>query len=85
MYMHYAPESVHWNTGKHALKRRAVCTDSSVFTAIATDARKVGINDENPAKCYLETKELEYEYFEVLKTYVPMMLEKQEFFKSAFQ
>lgn len=34
---------------------------------------------------YLETKKLEYEYFEVLKTYVPMMLEKQEFFKSAFQ
>ena len=57
----------------------------SQIDAIATDARKVGINDENPAKCYLETKELEYEYFEVLKTYVPMMLEKQEFFKSAFQ
>ena len=57
----------------------------SQIDAIATDARKVGINDENTAKCYLETKELEYEYFEVLKTYVPMMLEKQEFFKSAFQ
>ena len=48
-------------------------------------ARKVVTNNENPAKCYLETKKLEYEYFEVLKTYVPMMLEKQEFFKSAFQ
>lgn len=57
----------------------------SQIDAIATDARKVVTNDENPAKCYLETKKLEYEYFEVLKTYVPMMLEKQEFFKSAFQ
>ena len=32
----------------------------SEIDAIATDARKVGINDENPAKCYLETKELVY-------------------------
>ena len=56
----------------------------SQIDAIATDARKVVTNNENPAKCYLKTKELEYEYFEVLKTYVPMMLEKQEFFKSAF-
>jgi len=30
--MHYAAENVHWNTGKHALDDRAVCTDSSVFT-----------------------------------------------------
>ena len=57
----------------------------SQIDAIATDARKVVTNDENPAKCYLETKKLEYEYFEVLKTYVLMMLEKLEFFKSAFQ
>ena len=57
----------------------------SQIDAIATDARKVVTNNENPAKCYLETKELECEYFEVLKTYVPMMLEKQEFFKQAFQ
>ena len=57
----------------------------SQIDAIATDARKVVTNDENLAKCYLETKELEYEYFEVLKTYVPLMLEKHEFFKQAFQ
>lgn len=57
----------------------------SQIDAIATDARKVVTNNENPAKCYIKTKELEYEYFEVLKTYVPMMLEKQEFFKQAFQ
>lgn len=55
------------------------------INAIATDARKVETNKENPAKRYLTTKEFEYQYFEVLKTYVPKMLEKQEFFKSAFQ
>ena len=32
MYVHYAAESVHRNTGKHALDDRAVCTNSSVFT-----------------------------------------------------
>ena len=32
MYVHYAAESVHWNTEKHALDDRAVCSDLSVFT-----------------------------------------------------
>ena len=30
--MHYAAESVHWNSGKHALDDRAVCTTLSVYT-----------------------------------------------------
>ena len=38
--MHYVPESVHRNTGKHALDDRAVCTESSVSTAWVSNSAK---------------------------------------------
>ena len=44
MYVHYAAESVHRNTGKHALDDRAVCTNSSVFTP-ETDSVLVNLSN----------------------------------------
>lgn len=53
--------------------------------SIAIDARSVGSRGESKARCYIELKEYQYKYLEVLKTYVPKLLEKEEFFNSVFQ
>lgn len=60
------------------------------ITSIAVDARAIsnqGNNDEdgNKAKNYVSMKNLEYKYLEVLKSYVPKLLEKEDFFASAFK
>ena len=52
---------------------------------IATEARMVGDRDENEAQRYMKLKEYEYKYLEVLKIYVPKLLEKEEFFSSTFK
>lgn len=51
---------------------------------VETDARNVGSNGETSARRYLKLKEYKYEYFEVLKHYVPLLLEKEKFFTSVF-
>ena len=51
---------------------------------IASRARDIEMSDKKTASKYLELKEYEYDFFDELKSYVPMLLEDEEFFKSAF-
>lgn len=53
--------------------------------SIAINARNVGAKGETPAKCYIDLKQYEYKYMEALKTYVPILLSKEEFFNSTFK
>ena len=55
------------------------------ITTIANEARAVGNHGENSAKCYILLKEYQYKYFDVLKSYVPLLLNKEEFFNSVFK
>ena len=50
---------------------------------IANEARGVE-GRKNSAKYYIDLKKYEYKYLEVLKSYVPRLLKKEEFFQSAF-
>ncbi len=52
---------------------------------VANRARVVGNRGETRAQYYAGLKNCEYEYLDILKTYIPLLLEKEEFFKSAFQ
>lgn len=55
------------------------------ITAVADQARAAGNSGETRAKYYMKLKEYEYEYFKVLKKNVPLLLKKEDFFKSAFK
>ena len=55
------------------------------ISTIASEARAVGYKGENAAQAYLALKQYQYKYFEVLKTYVPLLLDKEDFFKSVFK
>ena len=56
------------------------------ITSLANEARSVGAHgDKNQAQCYMELKQIQYQYFEVLKSYVPLLLAEESFFKSAFK
>ena len=50
---------------------------------IANEART--LSNDNPATKYLSLKKYEYQYLDVLKSSIPILLEKEEFFKSAFK
>ena len=50
---------------------------------IANEARGVE-GRKNSAKYYIDLKKYEYKYLEVLKSYGPRLLKKEEFFQSAF-
>lgn len=52
---------------------------------IANDARSLGTIGEKPAQTYLKKKECEYKLFQTLKTYVPQLLKKEDFFKAAYK
>jgi hypothetical protein len=52
--------------------------------AIASDARVVGDRNETETQQYQELKGYEYEYLETLSEYVPQLLQKEDFFTSAF-
>lgn len=54
------------------------------ITKIASEARAIK-NHVGVAKDYIELKRCEYEYLEVLTNYVPLLLEREEFFQSAFK
>ena len=56
----------------------------SEIDSIANQARAVGNPGETAAQCYIRLKEFEYRYFNVIKTYVPVLLQKEEFFSKAF-
>lgn len=52
---------------------------------ISYEARKIVRSDEKDGTKYLKLKKCEYEYFEALKTYIPLLLKNEKFFKSAFK
>lgn len=53
------------------------------ITSIANEARALE-EPENAAKYYIELKKYEYDYLEVLRSYVPLLLKKEKFFQSVF-
>lgn len=56
------------------------------IVSLATEARALGTNaSKNQAQYFIELKQLQYRYFEVLKSYVPLLLMEEEFFQSAFR
>ena len=59
-------------------------TMMSEISTIANQARAVGNRGENTAQCYIALKQFQYKYFEVLKSYLPMLLQKEEFFIATF-
>lgn len=54
------------------------------ISSLANEARAVNEFNDNPAQCYLALKKYEYKVFDVLKAYLPLLLQKEEFFSSAF-
>ncbi|MCM1122599.1 MAG: DNA/RNA non-specific endonuclease [Eubacterium sp.] len=58
---------------------------SNKITSIANDARRVVNVGADSAKGYIEMKGYEYQYLEVLRSYIPALLKKEDFFKSAFE
>jgi len=55
------------------------------ITSIANEARAVGYHGETAAQGYIALKEYQYQFFTVLRTYVPLLLAKENFFTSAFK
>lgn len=52
---------------------------------IANEARAVGDKGESAAQIYMKLNEYEYEYLNILKTYIPQLLTKEDFFTSTFK
>lgn len=52
------------------------------ITAIASEARRIAGNSS--ASDYIKVKKYEYDYFETLKSYVPLLLQKESFFTGVF-
>ena len=57
----------------------------SRILSIESEVRNVDDGKRNAAQIYIAMKQYQYEYFDVLKTYVPLLLAKEDFFKSAFK
>lgn len=52
---------------------------------IADDARNLGmVKNRSKTQYYVNLKQIQYKYFDALKSYVPLLLEKESFFQSAF-
>ena len=58
-----------------------------VSVQIGSEVREypAGISYEEVAKDYIELRRCEYKYLEVLTNYVPLLLEKEKFFRSTFK
>lgn len=56
----------------------------SDINSVKAKAKSVSSNNENEAKRYMQMKELEHEYFDILKRNIPQLLQKSDFFKSSF-
>ena len=56
----------------------------SDITSMANEARSIGSRGEKTAQIYLKQKEFAYKYMETLRNYIPLLLQKEKFFKSAF-
>ena len=52
---------------------------------ISDDARSVNLGRGNEAQQYIQMKRSEYQYLEILTSYIPILLSKEDFFKSAFK
>ena len=52
---------------------------------VANKARTIVNSGENAANIYIQTKQCQYEYFEVLKTYIPKLLANEDFFSKTFK
>ena len=52
---------------------------------IANKARAIANSGDNAANIYIQTKQCQYEYFEVLKTYIPKLLANEDFFNKTFK
>lgn len=66
--------------------------DSATYTSMineinstASAARAVGNDGESTAKCYILLKQYQYQYFDILKSYIPLLLGRESFFTSAFK
>ena len=60
-------------------------TMKNEINSIADEARAIGNRGESDAQCYAALKKCEYDYLEVLISYVPQLLQKESFFTSAFK
>ena len=56
----------------------------SDLEARAIEARNSGFYTDRQAKTYIEAKDIQYRYFQVLKAYVPLLLANEGFFASVF-
>ena len=54
------------------------------INAVASEARNI-VGRDNNAKQYLSMKPLQYKYLEILKTYVPLLLMNEDFYKTAYK
>ena len=61
------------------------CTMANEIKTIAYAARSIGDNYKDGSKSRIEMVGYQYEYLDVLKTYVPKLLAKEEYFTSAFK
>ena len=55
------------------------------LNAITIEAQDNGYYYERTAARYAEEKRIQYDYFDVLKSYVPILLAKEDFFSSTFR
>lgn len=51
---------------------------------VAEKARNIGLKGEKPAQIYKARKECQYEYFNILKEHIPLLLRKENFFSKVF-
>ena len=52
---------------------------------VANEARAIINSGDDVANIYIQIKQCQYEYFEVLKIYVPLLLANEEFFSKTFK
>lgn len=50
----------------------------------ANGARNLKYTEDKTGKNYIQLKTYEFKYLEALTTYVPLLLQKEDFFQSAF-
>ncbi len=60
-------------------------TMQNKIKSIADEARAIGNRGESYAQCYAHLKKCEYDYLDVLTSFVPQLLQKESFFTSAFE
>lgn len=53
--------------------------------AIAIEARDNGYYNDRTVEKYIEAKQIQYRYFQVLRAYVPLLLANEDFFQSVFK